>query len=91
MPILTLHTSFCSFHSFLLHSTASLAITRSAKQRALTVASTGTPESESFATATRDAERIRKQMQTQHAEFEIRKKSLVKLLQNRCEKVRGVQ
>jgi kinesin family protein 5 len=55
------------------------------------VASTGTPESESFANATKDAERIRKQMQTQHAEFEISKKSLVKDLQNRCEKASWVQ
>lgn len=56
--------------------------------RALTTTSAGTEEGATFANATRELERNRKQYEIQFAEFEIVKKSLMKDLQNRCEKVR---
>lgn len=56
-------------------------------QRALTIASAGSQDGESFANSAKEAERLRKAMEIQHAEFELSKKSLVKDLQNRCEKV----
>lgn len=55
--------------------------------RALTVASRGVEDGETFANATRELERNRKQYEAQYAEFEIIKKNLMKDLQNRCEKV----
>ncbi|KAL1411173.1 hypothetical protein Q8F55_002123 [Vanrija albida] len=55
--------------------------------RALTSASAGIEDGETFANATRELERSRKQHEIQYAEFEIIKKSLMKDLQNRCEKV----
>jgi kinesin family protein 5 len=55
-------------------------------QRALSIATAGSATGESFAQSTQEAERLRKAMEIQHAEFEISKKSLVKDLQNRCEK-----
>ncbi|RSH95610.1 hypothetical protein EHS25_000702 [Saitozyma podzolica] len=55
--------------------------------RALTIASAGSQDGESFANSAKEAERLRKAMEIQHAEFELSKKSLVKDLQNRCEKV----
>lgn len=56
-------------------------------QRALTTATSGSQDAESFANSAREAERLRKQMDLHLAEFEISRKSLVKDLQNRCEKV----
>ena len=56
-------------------------------ERALSTASNGIQDGETFAKATRDLERSRKQHELQYAEFEIIKKSLMKDLQNRCEKV----
>jgi kinesin family protein 5 len=47
-------------------------------------------DGETFANATRELERNRKQYETQHADFENIKKSLMKDLQNRCEKVRSL-
>lgn len=58
-------------------------------QRALTTATTGSQDAASFANSAREAERLRKQMDLHLAEFEISRKSLVKDLQNRCEKVRS--
>ena len=55
--------------------------------RALTVTSQGIEDGETFANATRELERNRKQYEAQYAEFEIIKKNLMKDLQNRCEKV----
>lgn len=55
-------------------------------QRALTTASAGT-DNESFANAAKELERNRKAHEIQFAEFETIKKSLMKDLQNRCEKV----
>ncbi|GMK55466.1 hypothetical protein CspeluHIS016_0205220 [Cutaneotrichosporon spelunceum] len=55
--------------------------------RALEAASSGHEDGEKFATAARDLERQRKQYDIQYAEFEIVRKSLMKDLQNRCEKV----
>ncbi|KAK4683958.1 kinesin family member 5, partial [Tremellales sp. Uapishka_1] len=54
---------------------------------ALTVASAGIEDGEQFATSAKELERSRKQHELQYAEFEIIKKSLMKDLQNRCEKV----
>lgn len=56
-------------------------------ERALSTASNGIQDGGTFAKATRDLERSRKQHELQYAEFEIIKKSLMKDLQNRCEKV----
>jgi hypothetical protein len=56
-------------------------------QHALTVASAGIEDGETFANATKELERNRKQHEIQFAEFEIIKKSLTKDLLNRCEKV----
>ncbi|WVW83416.1 hypothetical protein I302_105436 [Kwoniella bestiolae CBS 10118] len=55
--------------------------------RALSVAAAGNEESENFAQSAKELERIRKSHEIQYAEFEIVKKSLMKDLQNRCEKV----
>lgn len=55
--------------------------------RALTTTAAGNEDGETFANATRELERNRKQYEIQFAEFEIVKKSLMKDLQNRCEKV----
>ncbi|RSH83216.1 uncharacterized protein EHS24_006883 [Apiotrichum porosum] len=55
--------------------------------RALSTASAGIADGESFANATRELERNRKQYESQYADFEVIKKSLMKDLQNRCEKV----
>ncbi|BEJ16265.1 hypothetical protein CspHIS471_0508700 [Cutaneotrichosporon sp. HIS471] len=55
--------------------------------RALEAASSGHEDGEKFATAARELERQRKQYDIQYAEFEIVRKSLMKDLQNRCEKV----
>lgn len=55
--------------------------------RALEAASSGHEDGEKFATAARELERQRKQYDIQYAEFEIARKSLMKDLQNRCEKV----
>ncbi|WRT66891.1 uncharacterized protein IL334_003854 [Kwoniella shivajii] len=55
--------------------------------RALTVAAAGNEESENFAQSAKELERIRKLHEIQYAEFDIVKKSLMKDLQNRCEKV----
>ncbi|OCF35334.1 kinesin [Kwoniella heveanensis BCC8398] len=55
--------------------------------QALTVAAAGNAESENFAASAKELERIRKAHEIQYAEFEIVKKSLMKDLQNRCEKV----
>ena len=57
-------------------------------QRALSAASTGIEDGESFASSAREFERIRKSYELQFGEFDIIKKSLMKDLQNRCEKVR---
>lgn len=58
--------------------------------RALEAASSGHEDGEKFATAARELERQRKQYDIQYAEFEIVRKSLMKDLQNRCEKVSPV-
>ncbi|KAL7422147.1 hypothetical protein Q5752_002790 [Cryptotrichosporon argae] len=50
-------------------------------------ATAGNGDTESFANAAIELERSRKQHETQFAEFDIIKKSLMKDLQNRCEKV----
>ncbi|WWC85238.1 uncharacterized protein L201_000100 [Kwoniella dendrophila CBS 6074] len=55
--------------------------------RALSVAAAGNEESENFAQSAKELERIRKSHEITYAEFEIVKKSLMKDLQNRCEKV----
>nr|XP_019002357.1 kinesin [Kwoniella mangroviensis CBS 8507]OCF65818.1 kinesin [Kwoniella mangroviensis CBS 8507] len=55
--------------------------------RALSVAAAGNEESENFAQSAKELEKIRKSHEIQYAEFEIVKKSLMKDLQNRCEKV----
>ncbi|WVQ78249.1 hypothetical protein IAT38_000333 [Cryptococcus sp. DSM 104549] len=54
--------------------------------RALTAATAGT-DGETFANSAKELERSRKAHEIQYAEFEIIKKSLMKDLQNRCEKV----
>lgn len=56
-------------------------------QKALTVTSAGSADSEAFVSAARELDRIRKTHEIQFAEFETVKKSLMKDLQNRCEKV----
>ena len=56
-------------------------------QRALTVASAGVEDGVAFAHSAKELERNRKAHEIQFAEFEIIKKSLMKDLQNRCEKV----
>ncbi|WVR04991.1 hypothetical protein IAU60_002003 [Kwoniella sp. DSM 27419] len=55
--------------------------------RALTVAAAGNEETETFANSAKELERMRKTHEIQYADFEIVKKSLMKDLQNRCEKV----
>ncbi|ORX39658.1 putative kinesin [Kockovaella imperatae] len=55
--------------------------------RALSAASSSVEGGESFASSTREFERIRKNYEIQFSEFDIVKKSLMKDLQNRCEKV----
>ncbi|KAK8870009.1 hypothetical protein IAR55_000579 [Kwoniella newhampshirensis] len=55
--------------------------------RALSAASAGIEDGESFANSAKELERSRKAHEIQYAEFEVIKKSLVKDLQNRCEKV----
>ncbi|WWD15711.1 hypothetical protein CI109_100133 [Kwoniella shandongensis] len=55
--------------------------------RALSAASAGNEDGESFANSAKELERSRKAYEIQYAEFEVIKKSLVKDLQNRCEKV----
>ncbi|CAD6590665.1 MAG: hypothetical protein TREMPRED_005838 [Tremellales sp. Tagirdzhanova-0007] len=55
--------------------------------RALTVASAGVEDGVAFAHSAKELERNRKAHEIQFAEFEIIKKSLMKDLQNRCEKV----
>ncbi|WVO17001.1 hypothetical protein L204_104687 [Cryptococcus depauperatus] len=54
--------------------------------RALSAATDGT-DGETFANSAKELERARKAHEIQYAEFEIVKKSLMKDLQNRCEKV----
>lgn len=54
--------------------------------RALTAATNGT-DGETFASSAKELERARKAHEIQYAEFEMVKKSLMKDLQNRCEKV----
>lgn len=54
--------------------------------RALTAATNGT-DGETFASSAKELERTRKAHEIQYAEFEMVKKSLMKDLQNRCEKV----
>ncbi|KIR37533.1 kinesin [Cryptococcus deuterogattii 99/473] len=54
--------------------------------RALTAATIGT-DGETFASSAKELERARKAHEIQYAEFEMVKKSLMKDLQNRCEKV----
>jgi len=56
-------------------------------QRALTAASAGVEDGESFANSAKELERDRKAHEIQWAEFDIIKRSLMKDLQNRCEKV----
>lgn len=53
--------------------------------RALTAATIGT-DGETFASSAKELERSRKAHEIQYAEFEMVKKSLMKDLQNRCEK-----
>lgn len=53
--------------------------------RALTAATIGT-DGETFASSAKELERARKAHEIQYAEFEMVKKSLMKDLQNRCEK-----
>ncbi|RXK39944.1 kinesin [Tremella mesenterica] len=55
--------------------------------RALTRAAAGSADGESFASSTQELERSRKAAEVQWAEFEVVKRSLMKDLQNRCEKV----
>ncbi|TYJ55330.1 hypothetical protein B9479_003944 [Cryptococcus floricola] len=54
--------------------------------RALSAATAGT-DGENFANSAKELERARKAHEIQYAEFDIVKKSLMKDLQNRCEKV----
>lgn len=53
--------------------------------RALTAATIGT-DGETFASSAKELERARKAHEIRYAEFEMVKKSLMKDLQNRCEK-----
>ncbi|ORY21595.1 hypothetical protein BCR39DRAFT_54296 [Naematelia encephala] len=55
--------------------------------RALTAASAGVEDGETFVNSAKELERSRKQHEIQFAEFDLVKKSLMKDLQNRCEKV----
>ena len=59
-------------------------------QRALTTIANGADDGETFAKSARDFERTRKAYEIQFSEFDIIKKSLMKDLQNRCEKVSHV-
>lgn len=59
----------------------------SLQQRALTDATAGSTQGQSFAQSTKENDRLRMALEIQTAEFEIIRKSLVKDLQNRCEKV----
>ena len=87
----------CSFHAFSLCSQPcsaqhychrSTPLLSLPLQRALSAASSGIDGGESFANTARDFERSRKNYEIQFSEFDIIKKSLMKDLQNRCEKVR---
>jgi len=60
---------------------------RRAPQRAFAVTSAGIEGGKNLAESARDLERTRKAIQVQLHEFEGVKKSLMRDLQNRCEKV----
>ena len=73
---------------FPLHSCVSLAV-HTLRQRAFAVTSAGIEGGKNLAESAQDLERTRKAISVQLAEFDGVKKSLMRDLQNRCEKVIG--
>jgi kinesin family member 5 len=58
-------------------------------ERAFKITAAGIEGGKSLAESAKDMERVRKTMAAQLAEFDTMKKSLMRDLQNRCEKVRS--
>jgi len=60
-------------------------------QRAFKITAAGIEGGKSLAESAKDMERVRKTMAQQLSEFDTMKKSLMRDLQNRCEKVSSTQ